>query len=282
MNRSQTIRFNRARRLALSGDYRSALPKLELLTQEISAPHATLAEIRGFLFEWDTTLEHAGTFIANPLAAYADNVFIDMIELSGRAARETKNWAMLHNLCESAIEAIGQQHVGHPRERYLTILNNLKHYAERQGTAPHELVRVFGYQSDIDRMSEQRKQTLFEQAVEATDTVRPDLINRPAARLQHQISLALGYEQWDAALKLFEDNQHPPYHLEYMTPLIKYVARTGQKDKARAMIETHYPHWLPVDRVQVAPVFLLTAKGLENIVDAALCQQILQSPRGNL
>lgn len=282
MNRSQTIRINRARKLVLSGDYQSALPKLELLAQEIAAPHATLAEIRGFLFDWEAALEHAGTFIASPLAAYVDNVFTDMIELSGRAARETKNWAMLHNLCESAIEAIGQQHVGHARERYLIILENLKKYAEREGTAPHELVRVFGYQSDIDRMSEQRKRTLFEQAVAATDTLRPDLINRPAARLQHQMSLAFIYEQWDTALTLYEDNQHPPYHLEYISPLIKYMARKGQKDKARAMVEHPWPQWIPVDRVQVAPVFLLTAKELENVADADLCQQILQSPRGNL
>ena len=281
MNRSQTIRFNRARRLVLGGDYKGALPALKSLTQEISAPHATLAEIYGFLFDWPRSLEHAATFIANPLAAYADNVFIDMIELAGRAARETQAWSVLQNLSEAAIETIEQQTNGHARQRYLTILENLKRYAQREGAAPHELVRVFGFQSDVEQMTPQRKRALFEQAVEATDKVRPDLRDRPAERVQHQISLAFCYEQWDAALTLYEDNECPPYHLQYMTPLLKYVVRSGRNQKAYSMLERHWPLWLPVDRVQVAPVVLLTDPDIKSTADAALCQRILETSRGN-
>ena len=279
MNRSQILRLGRARTRIWSGHYQGAMPALEILARETEAAHAVLAQIYGFLFDWNRTLRHAGAFLANPLAVGPDNLFTDMVELTGRAARETRDWRRLHTLCEAAIENIERHYLdSQGRPRYIAVVDNLKSYSMREGTAPHELVRIFGYRSDLDNLSETQKRGYFERAVAAIDTDCPDLRDRPAERLRHQLSLALVYEQWEAAFALYQSDNPALYHLEYVVPLIKHLVRAERTHDARAMLERHWPHWM-ASRAQVLPVVLLFDEELQTLADAEMCGRILRAPR---
>lgn len=276
MNRSQMLRLGRARKTVWSGNYQTALPILQKLASETATAHASLAEIYGFLFEWKKVLHHVSFILADPLSVNPDNVFTDMIELTGRAARETGDWQALNEYCERALESIARRSEVKEKSRYDFILRNLKAYAGREGTAPHELVCIFATKNSP---SPQQMRADYENAFKNAELLRPNLRGRPAALLQHQISLAFVFEQWETATKLYETNGAPLYHFDYVFPIIKYHAQNGQTTQARQLILRHLPLWMPLGRTAIAPVALLTDADVQGVVDVDFCRQILRMPR---
>lgn len=282
MNRSQKIRFNKARKFALSGEFENAIPIFEQIAdEEEESANASLAEIYGFLFDWEKCLNNAGKFIANPNATYAGNVFDDAIRLLGRAADETNHWNRVEDFCNKAIKRIEiEDYQTWQRNRYIKILKNLKNYAEREGKPPHELVRIFGIQTEFDKLSSEENQAQYNNAVEATSSLRPDLTGKYEETIRHKIALAILFNQTDEATKLFLANQNLQiYDFEFLAPIFKYLIKIGERKTAWQAIKDKVPFWIPVDITQIAPVSLLTDEDLKIIINAERSLRILKTPR---
>lgn len=283
MNRSQKIRFNKAQKLALSGDFQNAVQIFKEISDEgEESANASLAEIYGFLFEWENCLSNASRFIANPSATYAGNVFDDMVKLLGRAANETKQWKQVKEFCKDAVKRIKiEDYQVWQRNRYIKILRNLKKYAEREGEHPHELIRIFGVQTELDKFSSEEKKSNYEESIENIYSLRPDLIGKYEETVRHKIALAVLFNQTDEAAKLFLENKDLQiYDFEFLISVIKHLIKNNEKEKAWQIIENKISCWIPCDITQIAPVVLLTDEELKTILSAERSLQILKTPRG--
>jgi hypothetical protein len=283
MNRSQKIRFNKARKFALNGDFETAIPIFEKISDELNeAANASLAGIFGFLFDWEKCLRNAGQFVANPNAAYAGNVFNEMILLLGRAGNETQKWQDVESICENAVERIkAEEYQPWNKERYVKVLTNLKNYAQREGKGEQELLKIFGVKSEIDKLSDDQRRANFDEAMANINNVRPDLSGKREETIRHKIALAFLFQLEDEATKLFMANENLQiYDFEFLIPIFRHLIKLGETEKAWRLIEDKISFWVPCDLTQIAPVALLTDEILKTIINAERSLQILRTPRG--
>jgi tetratricopeptide (TPR) repeat protein len=282
MNRSQKIRFNKARKYALSGEFEKAIPILETISEETEeAANASLAEVYGFLFDWENCLKNAGNFIANPNSTYAGNVFDEMIKIIGRAAHETHKWKDVEKFCENAVKQISvEEYQKWQKTRYIKILTNLKRYAKRNGQPPHELIEIFGVETEFDELTIKENRAAFDDAVENVSSLRPDLSGRYDEIVRHKISLAILFHQLDEATKIFLKNEDLEiYDFKFLIPIIKHLIEIGEKEKAWQIVENKITYWIPVDIVQIAPVEFLVDEDLKTIINSNRSLKILKTPR---
>ena len=256
---------------------------------------ASLAELYVFLGQWEKVISNAGRLIANPGAAYVDNVFCDMIRLLGRAGNCSGEWSRVIEVVEAASKAnanrfaeeyrsqkdkVGREIIQNSEQRYEKIFRNLIQYAKRRGKPPHELLAIFGMRMWKDDMTKQQSRDWYDNAVKNADSLRPDLKKNPQAKMEHFFSLAMGVLE-DEALKLYEAHGRTFamawQAAEYVAPI--YVRR-GNPDAAWAAIESNLRHWWPVGHAQVAPVVLLTNEYLQTLMTPERCQLVLSTPRG--
>lgn len=282
MNRSQKIRFNKARKLALSGEIEKAIPLFELIAGEnVEAANGSLAEIYGFLFDWENCLKNAGRFIANPNAAYAGNVFDDMVKLIGRAANETHKWKDVQTFCENAVKRIkAEEYQDWQKTRYIKILKNLKKFAKRNGQPPQELIEIFGVETEFDKLSVNENREHFDFAVKNINSLRQDLNEKYEETVRHKIALAILYHQDNEATTLFLENENLKiYDFEFLISIFKHLIKVGKRKIAWQSVENKIADWIPVDIVQVAPIALLTDKELKTIINAERSLKILKTSR---
>jgi hypothetical protein len=282
MNRSQKIRFNKARNFALSGEIEKAIPLFEIIAGDnVEAANASLAEIYGFLFDWENCLKNAGKFTANPNATYAGNVFDDMVKLIGRAADETHKWEDVQTFCENAVNRIqAEEYQDWQKTRYIKILKNLKKFAKRRGQPPHELIKIFGIETEFDKLSVKENREHFDFAVENIHSLRPDLNGNYEEIVRHKIALAVLYRQNDEATTLFLENENLQiYDFEFLMPIFKHLIKIGKTNIAWQAVEHKIADWIPVDIVQIAPVALLTDEDLKTIINAERSLKILKTLR---
>jgi hypothetical protein len=281
MNKSQKIRFNKARKFAFSGEIQEAIKLFaDIAVEGVEAANASLAEIYGFLFDWENCLENAGILTANPKAVYAGNVFDDMIRLIGRAGHETEQWQNIESICENAIQRIASEdYQDFQKKRYFKILKNLKGYAERKGNPPHELIKIFEVKERNGKSDEEHKKA-FRNAVDDIDNLRPDLRGKFNESVRHKIALAVLFEQFEEAKSLFLENEDLPiYDFDFLVPIMKHLVKIGEKEKAWQVIRNNIDKWLPIETAQIAPVVLLTDKHLKTIINAARAFEILNTTR---
>ena len=290
------VSVKKAQAAARSGQTELALETLEAFAAKgDDSAAASLAELYAFLGQWVKVISNAGRLIANPGAAYADNIFCDMIRLLGRAGHCTTDWESVIRTTEAASKANATRHaelyrgqkdrtgrniINNSEQRYEKIFRNLIQYAERNGKPPHELLAIFGVRGCMDDMTEQERRAWYDNAVKNAESLRPDLKKNPQAKMEHFFSLAKGVLE-EEALKLYEAHGKTFgmawLATEYVAPI--YVRRENP-DAAWAAIESNLKHWWPVGHSQVAPVILLTDEHLLKLMTSERCQFVLSTPRG--
>jgi hypothetical protein len=290
------VSVKKAQAAARCGQTELALESLETFAAKgDDGAAASLAELYAFLGQWAKVISNAGRLIANPGAAYVDNVFCDMIRLLGRAGHRSGEWSRVIEVVEAASKAnanrfaeeyrnqndkAGREIVQRTEQRYEKIFRNLIQYAKRRGKPPHELLAIFSVRGCMDDMNEQERRAWYETAVKNVDSLRPDLKKNPQAKMEHFFSLAKGVLE-DEALKLYEAHGKTFamawQAAEHVAPV--YVRR-GNPDAAWTAIESNLRHWWPIGHAQVAPVILLIDEHLEELMTPERCQFVLSTPRG--
>jgi hypothetical protein len=279
------VSVSKAQQAARSGQTEVALESLEAFAaqgEESAAP--SLAELYAFLGRWNDAISNAGRLLANPGAAHAGNVLLDMINLLGRAGHRSGEWGRVIEVVETAAEANLKRDFGkygNPvRDSRNKQLRNLIEYARRGGAPPHELLAIFGVHDPMAAMSQSEREGWYQNAVANVDKLRPDLKKNPKEKAEYFFSLAKGALE-EEALRLYE--AHGGEFLmkwqaaEYVAPI--YIRR-GKPEAAWAVIADNLRHWWPVDQAQVTPIVLLTDQYLDQLMTPERCQIVLSTPRG--
>jgi hypothetical protein len=256
---------------------------------------ASLAELYAFVGQWDKVITNAGRLIANPGAAYAGNVFNDLIQLLGRAGHRSGDWARVIEVVEVASKAnasrfaemrrdvkdkVNRDILQNSERRNEKVFRNLIQYALRQGKPPHELLAIFGVRGWMEDMNEQERRAWYDNAVKNAESLRPDLKKNPQAKMEHFFSLAKGVLE-DEAVSLYEAHGKS-FGMAWQAA--EYVAaiyvRRGRSETAWAVIEPNLEYWWPVDHAQVTPLVLLTNEHLQTLMTPERCRLVLSTPRG--
>lgn len=279
---AKPLTIKKARLAALRGEIDIAIDALGKFSDNgDDSACASLVDLLAFRGEWDECIPNTARFIANPSAAYAGNVFDDMVRVLGRAGHETRKWGLIESSCINAIARIELASFQKwERNRYCTILNNLISYAARNGTAPHELLRVFGVQSFQDGLEPEQLELMYQEAVKKVYSLRPDLKGHPEELAVHQFGLAELFSQEDEAINIYTESKRL---LSFNNAV--YVAKAllirNKPESAWEIVEEKISHWWPVDAVQVAPLVLVTDEHIKEIMTKDRCERVIKSARGS-
>ncbi|MBW2454742.1 MAG: hypothetical protein JRI68_09530 [Deltaproteobacteria bacterium] len=246
-----------------------------MVEQGSAAAAASLAELSAFRGDWSQVVRCARMLVAEPTAVYAGNVFDDMVQLLGLAGHEGEPWASVAEAAAHGTEALAASDTcGHGRHHLGTILQALADYAARAGQPPHELIRVFGAApEDVDLQA-------YRDAVDHVLTHRPNLEGKPDQLARHLFALAAAYHQpEDLVLRFFEAPEIMDF--EQAIETARVLADRGDRQRAWEIVEPRIPLWCPVDDAQVAPVVLLTDRGLRPLVTPERAAAVLATPRAS-
>jgi hypothetical protein len=275
----------KAQSVAREGETELALRSLESFAAKgDDSAAASLAELYAFLGDWNKVIANAGRLIANPGAVYAGNVFLEMINLLGRAGHRSGEWRRVAEVAEAAQKANAHRDFTKGKETYRSsyekILRNLIQYAKRSGKPPHELLAIFGVHDPMERMSRKEREAWYQNAVKNVDAIRPDLKNNPIAKAEYFFSLAKG-ELEDEALRLYEAHGATFLMAWQAAEFVAGVyVRRGNPETAWSAILSNLSKWLPVDNSQVTPLILLTDEHLSTLMTRERCELVLSTPRG--
>jgi hypothetical protein len=283
MDRSQKTRFNKIRKIALSGDFEKAISGFEEIKAEgVWAVTASLAEIYGFLFNWGYCLENAGIFIAHPNAAYAGNVFDNMCRVLYRAGEETRNWERIRFLCQDAVMQINTEpYLPFQKNRYIKILENLKSLAENgRPDRPErpELIEIFTANTENTDLDGSNKKATYVKALDNLNSI--SYKGNPNEKVRKRVALAIAYKQLDEAEEVFLKNEDLPiWDFQLLLPLIKRLVRKGEEEVAWRVVKNNITNWIPEDIVQIAPVDFIIDDDLKTFMTADRCLEVLKTSR---
>ncbi len=262
--------------VALAGRTEEAIEAFGwMVAQGSAAAGASLAELSAFRGDWSEVVRCARLLVAEPTAVYAANVFDDMVQLLGLAGHEGVPWASVAEAAAHGQDALAASDTcGHGRRHLGTILQALADYAAREGQPPHELIRVFGIEgSEPDREA-------YRDAVDNVLTLRPNLEGKPDKLARHLFALAAAHHQPDdLVLRFFEAPEIMDF--EQAIETARVLVNRGEGQPAWDIIEPRIPLWCPVDDAQVAPVVLLTDRGLRPLVTSERAAALLATPRAS-
>jgi hypothetical protein len=286
--------LTRARTAARRGEADAAIGALrELAAAGETAACPSLAELLAFKGEWREVVPIAARLIAKPSAAYAGNVFDDMIRLLGRAGHETGAWGGIERAAQDAAAQVKATiAVEHLRVRYLTILERLRAYARGRGSIP--VLKRLAYQArgvhapddelimlwkrgEEPPLAERKRQ--LDDATANVLQLRPDLARDAVARHAHLFALAQTFDCPTDALERYRAHR-PDMSFEAAVYVGRHLAAQGGGDEAWALIAEKLPLWMAADPAQVAPVVLVVDPELQRLMTPERCAEALRTPRG--
>lgn len=279
---TELLTIDQVRKAALNGNVDIAIQALHLLDDAgDSSASASLSELLAYKGRWEECIICISKFLVNLKVASTGNVFNDMICLFGRAGHETGCWKQIQQACESALVSIkNQEFQDWERERYSTILSNLVAYAQRGGTPPHELIRLFGVNPDSQSYDPEYLRASYEDAVRNVGTYRPDL-QKSEQLIMHQFSLAKAFQQKEDIVRIYLTHQNLPFSFEDAVYVAKELLIKNQPDIAWTVIKEKIPVWIPLDPIQVVPVVLLIDEHIKPIMTKERCEIVLTTTRGS-
>lgn len=252
----------------------------------------SLAELLAFQGVWDEVIPNAAQLLANPSAAYAGNVFDDMVRLLGCAGRETRRWSDVERGARDAAANVKRTtQAPHLLNRYVTILDRLANYARGGGSIPflkrladrtqgldvpeHELIMLWKKPEELS-LAERKKRV--ERATANVFDLRPDLKDNPEELHHHLYGLAEFYDLPEEALERYLAH---PQDMRFTDAVYvgRYLAVQGRTDEAWTLIREKLPEWNAVDPAQVAPVVLIVDRDLQRMMTRERCAEVLRTPR---
>jgi hypothetical protein len=284
-----------ARADARGGETDDAVSALRSLAGEgeISAC-PSLAELLAFKAAWDEVIPNAAQLIANPSAAYAGNVFDDMVRLLGRAGHETGRWADIERCAREAAANVKRTvEAAHLLNRDVTILDRLASYAKGRGSISffkrlagrsqgrdipeHELIMLWKKPEELP-LAEREKRV--DKATANVFELRPDLKDKPQDLHRHLYALAKFYDLPAEALERYSAHPQDMWFKDAVY-VGRFLAAQGKGDEAWKLIQPKLPDWVADDPAQVAPVVLIVDRDLQRMMTPERCAEVLRTPRSD-
>ena len=291
----QSRALQQARAAARRGETHAAIGALRSLAAggDVAAC-PSLAELLAFQGEWDEVIPNAGRLIANPSAAYAANVFDDMVRLLGRAGHETGRWEDIGRYARDAAANVKRTtNAPHQLNRYVTILDRLGSYARGRGSIPflkrladrtqgrdvpeHELITLWKKPEELS-LAERKKRV--DNATANVFELRPDLKDKPHDLHRHLFGLAKFYDLPEQALERYSAH---PQDMSFTDAVYvgRYMATHCKTDEAWKLIQEKLPDWIADDPAQVAPVVLIVDRDLQDMMTLERCTEVLRTARSD-
>jgi hypothetical protein len=284
-----------ARAAARRGETDDAVSALRSLAAEgdVSAC-PSLAELLALKAAWDEVIQNAAQLIANPSAAYAGNVFDDMVRLLGRAGRETGRWADVERCAREAAANVKRTiEAAHLLNRYVTILDRLATYAKGRGSIPffkrladrsqgrdvpdHELIMLWKKPDELP-LAERKKRV--DNATANVFELRPDLKDKPQDLHRHLFALAEFYDLPREALERYSAHPEDMWFKDAVY-IGRFLAAQDKGDEAWKLIQPKLPIWIADDPAQVAPIALVVDRDLQRMMTPDRCAEVLRTPRSD-
>jgi len=250
-----------AHKLALRGDIDAAWSELLALQGKGDiAVNASLAEVAAYRGDWRAVLKLVEPVFSKPSVLRTLNVYTDMVLLTARAGSELGSWAELAKLSKMALSKLTKKDGDAAN---VAAVSRLARFAERKGRDPMEVrnEREPEFQNGLAKAAKKKFTT-------------------PTGRLDHLFGLARAFDYYDGAVALYDQEKQLPNLFDNAVFAASGLARKGREKDAWQAVEAALPRWWPVELTQVAPVILLTDSGLQPLMTAKRCEQILRTPRG--
>jgi hypothetical protein len=196
-----------------------------------------------------------------------------MVRLAALAGQKGQPWIEVGVTARTALAAsAGRNDPEHIRRRQDRILADLAGYADRNGTAPHERIAIFGVQRARPDPAAFRSAALA--AADQFDPAR-----HPEQYAQNVLALAVTFQQPGDLIRLF-DQYAEHVGFDVAVEVARVMVGNGEHDRAWAVLEPRIRDWYPVDPAQVAPVILLTDPQLAQLETPVRWSFVLATTRG--
>ncbi|MGL5831127.1 MAG: hypothetical protein ACRCZE_03170 [Candidatus Altimarinota bacterium] len=262
--------FNKAKNLALAGDYQTALPLLEKLVEsgDIESK-AALVYLYAFLLRWDDLLAPACDVLMETEKYFTANVFDEFALLIGTMGQETKKWVELSDYIDKNVlmDKLGR------REKL--VINDLKKFLQKKG----DVKKVFPVVEMPERSAADSAKH-YRDAVDNVFIIKPKFKD-PAKKNElekHLFALAVVFDQEEEILKSYKP-KNPNFSYQDAVIVAKIYLKKGEKTKAWDLIKKTINTWYPVDRVQLMPMELLVEDDFRSLLDEKQREFLLKSAK---
>lgn len=262
--------FNKARKLALAGDYQAALPLLEKLAEsgDIESK-AALVYLYAFLLRWDDLLAPACEVLMEIEKYFTANVFDEFALLIATMGQETKKWSELSDYLD---EHVLVKKLGRREQLVIKALNN---FLQKKGS----IKKIFPVVEMSERSAAENAKH-YRDAVDNVFTIKPKFKD-PAKKddlERHLFALAIVYDQEEEILKSYKP-KNPQFSYQEAVTVAGIYLKRGEKTKAWDLIKSTINTWYPVDRVQLMPMELLVEDDFRLLLDEKRREFLLKSPK---
>ena len=265
---------SQARKIALAGDYQTALPILEKESAEGNKQAKIgLMYLYGYLDRWDDlVLAALPALQADKDSFYAANVFDEAILLVATAGQKTGKWSKIKDFLMENLKGIEYG------SRLKLVLGELYKYLDQKGKSEKKVFPVVEVQSIVK--DPQKQAELYQNVLTNVFKIKPKLKDpsKKAELKSYLFSMAQAYSQEDEMIKHYDQNSSL-FVYEKAVDMAKVYAKRGKMDEAWGILSSKITDWYPVDEVQLMPVEPLVDDDLSKMMDSKRALFLLEAAK---